>query len=140
MTPPPHLAPLLGRRARVTVTNPHLGSSWTGRLLAYHEDPGVVIEPDSGPRMCLPASFTITEVPEPLPDEVTVSREDLNAVLLNPLLPDGVRARLEQAAERARRAAQEHAGGPRHAGTGEDMPSHPGEALSALTDAERDAP
>lgn len=101
------LAALVARRARVTVTNPHLGSSWTGRLLAYHEDPGVVIEPDSGPRMCLPASFTITEAPEQVPDEVTVSREDLRAVLRNGVFGPDLVAAADRLAFAVRYTAEE---------------------------------
>ena len=49
----------------LTVTNPDNGSSWTGRLIAYHDDPGAVIETADGTHMCLPQAFTITRADEP---------------------------------------------------------------------------
>lgn len=45
---------------RVTITNSRLGTSWTGRVIALHDDPGIVIEQDGGFRLCLPQSFEIT--------------------------------------------------------------------------------
>lgn len=53
------LSGLLGKR--VTITSPDAVSSWTGRVIAYHQDPGIVIEQDDGIRTCLPQAFTVTE-------------------------------------------------------------------------------
>lgn len=65
---PPPLVGQSGRREwlngflgeRVTITNSRLGTSWTGRVIALHDDPGVVIEQDGGFRLCLPQSFEVT--------------------------------------------------------------------------------
>ena len=61
----PDLTDLLRRRAWVTITNPVVGGSWSGHVIAHHDDPGVVIEQADGMRLCLPQSFTITEEDEP---------------------------------------------------------------------------
>ena len=55
------LKALLG--GRVTVTDPAHGSTWTGKLVGLHDDPGVIIEEDGGFRICLPQSFTVTAAP-----------------------------------------------------------------------------
>ena len=60
------LTDLLGKR--VTITNPRCdGASWTGRIIALHDDPGVVIEQDDGLRVCLPQEFDVTEASSPDP-------------------------------------------------------------------------
>jgi hypothetical protein len=103
--PRPGLDALLRRRAWVEVTNPVNGSSWTGRLIAYHEDPGVVIEPPSHVRLCLPAAFTITEVAEPVTDDTgesevwTAARDRITEV--NEAIR-GERARIRQLANKVR--------------------------------------
>jgi hypothetical protein len=69
LRPAPHwqhrVNDLLVRRAWVRVSNPANGSSWEGRLVAWHADPGVVIDPPGQPRICLPAAFSIDEVEPP---------------------------------------------------------------------------
>lgn len=59
------LLDLMLRGAWVTIANPGNGSAWSGRIIAMHDDPGVVIEQADGVRVCLPQSFTVTEAPEP---------------------------------------------------------------------------
>ncbi|MFB4275772.1 hypothetical protein ACBJ59_10805 [Nonomuraea sp. MTCD27] len=54
------LMALLGHR--VTITNPHTGSSWTGTLAALGDEPCAVIDEDDGTRFCIPQSFRITRV------------------------------------------------------------------------------
>jgi hypothetical protein len=61
----PELMDLLGEH--ITVTNPHAGTSWTGKLVAIGDEPCVVIDQDHGPRLCLPQSFTVTRVDDPSP-------------------------------------------------------------------------
>jgi hypothetical protein len=56
---------LMCRGAWVTVTNPRVHSEWTGRLIALHDHPGVIIERADGVRMCLPQEFDVTEAPAP---------------------------------------------------------------------------
>lgn len=59
----PTMAEVLG--TYVTITNPGNGSSWTGRVIAYHDDPGVVIETADGTHICLPQAFGIEQTPAP---------------------------------------------------------------------------
>ena len=59
------LLDLMLRGAWVTIANPGNGSAWSGRIIAMHDDPGVVIEQADGVRICLPQSFTVTEAAEP---------------------------------------------------------------------------
>ena len=89
---------LLRARALVAVANPANGSSWTGHVIALHDDPGIDIEQEGGRVICLPQAFVVRERPE----QVTVSRDDLRAVLGHirhdrPDLDDAV-ARLFEAA------------------------------------------
>ena len=63
---PPHIAVLLGKRVRVS--SPDDSSRWEGRLVSYAPDPSIVIEqgaPLFGSRVCLPASYSVTEIDEP---------------------------------------------------------------------------
>lgn len=58
MTPNrPDLMTLLGHY--VTVTNPHVGSSWSGKLVALADDPFLVIDQHDGTRMVLPQRFYV---------------------------------------------------------------------------------
>lgn len=60
--PDASLYALLGER--VTVTNPAVGSSWTGRLIGLHDDPGIMIEQEGADRIvCLPQSFEVRAAP-----------------------------------------------------------------------------
>ena len=63
---PPHIGALLGKRVRVR--SPDDSSIWEGRLISYAPDPSVIIEQDGmfGGRVCLPASYDITELAEPV--------------------------------------------------------------------------
>lgn len=65
----PDLMQMLGKR--VTVTNPHAGSTWTGTLAALGDEPCAVIDEDDGARFCIPQSFTITRAAEPQPAATT---------------------------------------------------------------------
>ena len=90
----PDLTDLLRRRAWVTITNPVVGGSWSGHVIAHHDDPGVVIEQADGMRLCLPQSFTITEEDEPAQTLAEASEAMLPAVG-EPPLPGGEYARVE---------------------------------------------
>lgn len=65
MTARGELYDLLHRGAWVTVRNPWVSSEWSGRLIAMHDDPGIVIEQADGVRICLPQEFAVTEEPAP---------------------------------------------------------------------------
>ena len=70
---PPHIAALLGKRVRVS--SPSDSSRWEGRLVSYAPDPSVIIDQGIlGSRVCLPASYPITEIDEPAPQECPACR------------------------------------------------------------------
>ncbi len=70
---PPHIAALLGKRVRVR--SPNDSSQWEGRLVSYAPDPSVIIDRGIlGSRICLPASYPITEIDEPAPQTCPACR------------------------------------------------------------------
>lgn len=61
MTDRQTLVDLIGQR--VTVTNPTLPVSWTGRLLGLSDHPSLTVEDEHGRRMTLPQSFRVEPAP-----------------------------------------------------------------------------
>ncbi|MDH6489602.1 hypothetical protein [Streptomyces sp. SAI-127] len=51
----------------VTVRNPDLPVSWYGRLIAYHDDPGLMLTIPGRGGTCLPQRFTVTRAEPPAP-------------------------------------------------------------------------
>lgn len=87
----PDLMALVGQR--VTVADPHIRSSWTGKLVAVCDDPSLVIEVDQGVRMTLPQRFLVTPPPTE-PDPRPFPSHSVGARLVINGEPLHIRARL----------------------------------------------
>ena len=84
---------------QVTVTNPYSGTSWEGRLVALHDDPGMVIEQPDGSHICLPQYFGMTPVSAAPPERPPAPRSAANGPSDVPAPADDAADRLSAVAE-----------------------------------------